>query len=745
RQCRPCHLLSKMKYSHFLILSLIPSFYMTELLAQDLSSFVNPFIGTANGGNTFPGAVRPWGMVSVSPHTAPGSPSGYIHGSKFFYGFGHNHLSGTGCADLGSVILTAVRGTAKSNPESYRTSFSEEDADPGYYRVMLVDADCLAEATVTTRCGITRFTAQRGGVLTLQVDAGRNLSRIGGGSVRVVAPDEAEGFNEGGGFCGELNRYRAYFVLRLNRNAVANGTWKADRVNNESTVLAGDTSIGAWFQFNLLAGERLEARVGISYVSIANARLNLNAETDGNTFETIRRDARTAWNRELGRIDVQGSSRDDFTKFYTALYHSLIHPNIISDVNGEYPRSAKHGTGTIKARDHYSVFSLWDTYRTLHPLLTLVYPERQSAIIQSMLDIYDDTGWLPKWELIGSETYMMVGDPAGPVIADSYLKGITDFDIEKGYVAVCKPSLLTTDTSAPPIRAGYHDFLRYGYIPADQDTTADWWVWGPVSTALEYCLDDWAISQMAAKLGRRAEAQGFEHKSQYYRTLFDSNSQLLRPKLRNGQWLTPFDSKATEGSGSWQGSGGPGYVEGNAWNYSWFAPHDIRGLISLFGGNKQCALRLQECFDNGQFTINNEPDIGYPYIFTEIGGYEAHTAPLIQALLKNKFGTGPDGLPGNDDAGTISAWYIFSALGFYPSCPASGIYQMGIPLFRRAAIALNKKYYSASEFTVELQGDPADDATINSIWLNDTTRLNYQISHRDLVNGARVVFQLGRN
>ncbi|MCG3158117.1 MAG: hypothetical protein DKINENOH_04758 [bacterium] len=707
--------------------------------AQDVTSFVNPFIGTAGGGNTFPGAVRPWGMVSVSPHTSPGSPSGYVHGGKYFYGFGHVHLSGTGCADLGSVIVTASRGEVKTDPNEYKCAYSDERASPGFYRVTLPEPSLQAEVAATARCGMTRFTALRDGEINILIDAGRSLNLLGGGAVTIRSDTEIEGYNISGGFCGEANQQRVYFVARFSEPAIARGIWIGGQLREEKTAVVQDSALGAWFRFAAKTGEMITVKVGISYVSIENARMNLEAEISGWDFERIKAEALAAWQEQLSRIRVEGGSRDDFVKFYTALYHTLIHPNLISDVNGEYPLMGRTGTGKYVGRDRYTVFSLWDTYRTLHPFLTLVYPERQSAIIQTMIDMYKESGWLPKWELAANETYMMVGDPAVPVIADSYVKGIIDFDIQTAYAAMRKPADTTTEKSAPPLRAGYHEYLRYHYIPFEQDTTEAWWVWGPVSTTLEYCFADWAIAQMAKKLGKTSEAEEFNRRSHYYKNLFDPKTQFMRPRLKNGDWLANFDPLQTEGSGSWSGSGGPGYVEGNAWNYTWFVPHDVAGLVEIFGGKAAFVQKLQDCFDNGQFTITNEPDIAYPYLFTYISGEEHRTQRLVRDIMNQQFSTAPAGLPGNDDAGTISGWFVFSALGFYPACPASEAYQLGIPLFREATIRLSNKYYSGKEFTIERHGLSTNG--VQEAKMNGSKLQSYQINHRQIVAGGRLVFE----
>jgi predicted alpha-1,2-mannosidase len=476
-------------------------------------------------------------------------------------------------------------------------------------------------------------------------------------------------------------------------------------------------------------------------VSTLNARENLESEIPGWNFDIIRKQASEAWQKDLSRIRVEGGSQSDKIKFYTALYHMLIHPNAINDVNGEYPLMGRKGTGTYRGRNRYSIFSLWDTYRTLHPFLTLVYPEIQSEILQTMVDMYKENGWLPKWELAGNETYMMVGDPATIVIADSYLKGIEDIEAEIALKAMLKPADLKEGEKAQPIRAGYHEQLEFGYIPVDQDTTEEWWVWGPVSTHLEYCLADWSISRLAAKLNKDDISELFLKRSLSYKNIYDTDTRFLRPRLKNGSWLTSFDPLTTEGSGYWAGSGGPGYVEGNAWNYTWFVPHDIPGLIDLFGSEKDFALKLEECFQNGQFTINNEPDIAYPYLFTYIKGREFLTPQLVNKIIQNEFGTGADGLPGNDDCGTISGWLVFSMLGFYPTCPGLESYQLGYPSFEKAVINLNTNYYPAETFVIKRPAEGKEDTYIDRILLNDKVVTDYQLKHADIVNGGVLVFE----
>lgn len=708
---------------------------------NDLTCYVNPLIGTAGNGNTFPGAVRPWGMVSVSPHTDQQAPSGYLHGEPWFYGLGHVHLSGTGCADLGSVILTVSRGDIESEPQSYRCHYRDETVQPGYYTICLEEPSVRVEATASIRCGFTRFVPTTDDKINILINAGSSLGGVKGGMVEIISADEVAGYNIAGGFCGEDNRQRVYFVARFSEPAKRSGIWTGTEISKEKFGETETDEVGTWLIFDAKRGKSIDVKIGISYVSTDNARENLEQEIPHWNFEKVRKAATAAWQRQLVRVQLEGGTESDRIKFYSALYHVLIHPNIISDVNGDYPLMGRSGVGKVKERVRYSIFSLWDTYRTLHPLLTLLYPERQSEIVKSMLDMYKESGYLPKWELAGNETFMMVGDPAPIVIADCYIKGIRDFDADLALEAMLKPALLIPGESAPPIRAGYHEMLHYGYIPFEQDTNRVWWVWGPVSTTLEYCLSDWATAKMAQSLGKEDISSEFFKRSGLYRNLFDKKTLFMRPRCRDGSWMEPFNSLTTEGSGTWEGSGGPGYVEGNAWNYSWFVPHDVPGLMELFGGAVTFAEKLKTCFSERHFTINNEPDIAYPYLFTYLPNEVQETRRLVAKIRNENFGIGPDGLPGNDDAGTISAWFVFSALGFYPVCPAVDDYRLGIPLFPKATIRLNNDYYSGAELIVEkMCGNRADEVKLEMTF-NGKILTNPHISHSRISEGGRLVFK----
>jgi len=702
-----------------------------------LTSYVNPFVGTSNLGNTFPGAVVPWGMVSISPHNSLNAVTGYLYGEKKFYGFGMVHLSGVGCPELGSILITMTDNNSAVTPEDYKSSYSNEVAAPGFYSVMLDDQNVSVEVTAKERSGILKFKSLTKSEKSIVIDVGRSLGIVGGGKIKIVSDSEIEGYNISGGFCGEANREEVYFAAKFSKNFDQHKIWVNDRIADLTEAQVVDSSIGSLLNFNLNENEELILRVGISYINVENARLNLEMEIPDWDFDRVKDEAQNKWQKQLSRIIVEDGNTENLIKFYTAIYHTLIHPNIISDVNGEYPLMGRNGIGKYTDRKRFSVFSLWDTYRTLHPFYNIVYPEIQSEIIKTMVDMYKESGYLPKWELTGIETFMMVGDPASIVIADSYIKGIRDFDVNTAFEAMLKPAILKRNENAPPIRAGYHELLQYGYIPFEQDWSTDWWVWGPVSTSLEYCLSDFAISQMAKKLGKSEIADEFYNRSLLYKNLFDPVTKLIRPKLKNGNWMEPFDQFAIDGSGDWAWSGGPGYVEGNAWNYTWFVPHDVKGLIKLFGGEKEFSNKLYESFTNKQFTINNEPDIAYPYLFRYLKGAETRTEELVHKIMNENFGTDHNGLPGNDDCGTISAWFIFSAMGFYPDCPATDYYNIGYPLFDKMTIKLNTDYYRGDSITIE----KLSKFNKTQIYFNGSEIKNYKLYHNFFTEGGKLLFK----
>jgi predicted alpha-1,2-mannosidase len=488
--------------------------------------------------------------------------------------------------------------------------------------------------------------------------------------------------------------------------------------------------VGAYFRYNDDKKQTVYVKVGISYVSIANARDNLQKEQPKWKFSYIKKEAREKWNKELSRIEVQGGTKQQKTIFYTGLYHMLLQPSIFSDVNGDYLMMGHDGVAKVKeGHNHYSVFSLWDTYRNLHPFLTLFYPARQTDMVRSMLAMYKQNGWLPKWELASSETYVMVGDPAVPAIADTWLNGLHSFDKDIAYRAMTHESMDTSDVN--PIRPGLKIYLKKHYIPVNTKG-----VGGGVSTTLEYNFADYALAQFDSATGHTKDVTSLIKRSKYYKNLYDNSSGFLRPKTANGNWYSPFDP-ATKNVHT------PGFVEGNAWSYLFFVPHDIYGMAKLMGGRDQFIKRLQESFDKGYFVMWNEPDMAYPYLFTYFDGESWRTQKAVRETMKKDFTSGPGGLPGNDDTGVTSAWYVFGALGFYPANPASGKLRLGSPVFKKITIHLNQKYYNGKTFTIKAPKASNTNIYIQSVAWNDLPYQKPFITHQMIEKGGNLILHMG--
>jgi predicted alpha-1,2-mannosidase len=703
---------------------------------------VNPFIGTAGDANTHPGAMVPWGMVSVVPHTRPPESTRtapYVYQDAPIYGFGHVQLSGVGCPDLGNVLLMATTGNVRTTEPGYASAYDAEDAHPGYYTANLKSWGVRAEVTATTRAGMSRFTFPvRSGDANVLIDVSHALTPAKSGAVTVVSKSEIEGMVESGGFCGSPNKQKVHFVARFSKPAASRGTWTGAGCEAATPDLAQTGSdIGAYMRFDTSEGEPIVVKVGISYVSIDNARANLDAEIPGWDFDAVKAAAEQAWAAELGKIAVTGGTAEDRTIFYTGLYHALVHPNVFQDVNGQYVGMRGSGIKTAVGYDRYTVFSLWDTYRNLHPLLSLVYPKRQLDMVKTMVEMSKESGWLPKWELAGNETHVMVGDPAAIVVADTYLRGIRDFDVDAAWTAIMKQATQASDNDIRPANGAY---LQYGYIP--YDLTGDW-VWGAVSTTLEYDVADFAAGRLASALGKTAEADEFARRSSFYRNLFDASSGFLRAKKKDGTFLDPFDSLAQCCDKSWEGSGGPGYVEGNAWQYTFFVPHDVAGLRDLFGGDAPFVAKLQEAFDKGYFALSNEPDMAYPYLFDEIPGQAWRTQELTRAMLARYYTTKANGIPGNDDTGTLSAYCLWGAMGLYPSSPASSLYALTTPVFEKIVVALDSSVYAGSSLTIQTVNASADNKYIQSKTWNGAPISAAMLDHANVTAGGTLVLELG--
>ena len=738
------------------IAAALPAQAQTGSADYDPVDYVNPFIGTTNYGTTNPGAVCPQGMMSVVPFNVMGAVEGnrdkdsrwwstpYEHNNVFFTGYAHVNLSGVGCPELGSLLLMPTTGELEVDYMKYGSHYTDEQASPGYYSNILTKYGIKTEVTATPRTGRARFTFPEGkGNILLNL--GEGLTNESGATVRFVNDREIEGSKLLGTFCyNPQSVFPIYFVMRIDKQPGDRGYWKKMRPMTieaqwDSTAgtrkiytsylkeMSGD-DIGTWFTFDTREGETIEVSIGVSFVSIENARENLEAEQAGRTFDDLRQAARAAWRNDLSRILVEGGSDDQRTVLYTALYHFLIHPNILNDINGEYPAMESNEILTTQGR-RYTVFSLWDTYRNVHQLMTLLFPDRQLDMVRTMIDMYREHGWLPKWELYGRETLTMEGDPAIPVIVDTWMKGLRDFDLETAYEAMRKSA--TASGAENLMRPDADDYFNLGYVPLREQYD------NSVSHALEYYIADFSLSRLAAALGKKEDAKLFYERSLGYRHYFCPEYGTLRPKLPDGTFYAPFNPE--------QGSNFepcPGFHEGSAWNYTFYVPHDIPGLTRLMGGRKAFIDKLQHVFDAGLYDPANEPDIAYPYLFSYFKGEEWRTQKLVKELLAKYFKAAPDGIPGNDDTGTMSAWAIFSMLGFYPDCPGLPEYTLTAPTFDKVTIQLDTRYYPQKELVITTVRPTSDANYIKEIKVGGKAYKSLRISHDQWVNAGQVEFIL---
>ena len=734
----------------------------THAGAKDNIDYVDPFIGTTNYSICHPGSVRPHALMSVVPFNVMGSDlnqydkdsrwwsAPYEYTNKYFTGFAHVTLSGVGCPDMGTLLTIPTTGKLDVDYHHYGSEYTDEKAEPGYYTNRLSKYGVRCEVTSTMRTAIERYTfpAGQGNIL---LNLGDGLTNESGAQVRQVSDTEVEGMRMLGTFCYSSDAsFPMYFVMRISKKPAQCGFWKKQpslgKVEDtwekysgkyklyidKSRDMAGN-EIGWFASFPCEEGEQVEVQMGVSFVSIANARENLNAEQPTRSFDKVRADARADWQRVLGRVSVEGGTEAQRRVFYTALYHTQIHPNILQDVNGQYPKMESNDILTTKG-NRYTVFSLWDTYRNLTQLQTLLFPDKEQEMVSSMIDIYKEWGWMPKWELYGRETWTMEGDPAIPIITDLYLKGFRQFDIQAAYEAFTKSA--NTPGKDNKQRPDVDPYIQKGYIPLGYfaaDMSGD----NSVSHALEYYVADNALSLLADALGKKADARLYRTRSLGYRHYYSKQSGSLRPINADGSFLTPF--KPEDGANF---TNCPGFHEGSAWNYTFYVPHDVQGLMKLMGGKKAFVDKLQGVFDNGHYDPSNEPDIAYPYLFSYVKGEEWRTQKTVRDLLDKYYTDKPDGIPGNDDCGTMSAWAILSMMGFYPDCPGSPYYTLTTPVFDKVTLHLDKAYYPHGDIIIQTRRTADGQRYIKRVVQNGKALPSFRISHKQLTEGGALTFEL---
>jgi predicted alpha-1,2-mannosidase len=703
---------------------------------QSATKLVNPFIGTDGHGHTFPGASMPFGMVQLSPDTRKDNwdaCSGYHYSDSTILGFSHTHLSGTGCGDYGDIRIMPITGSLRTRPgddskSGYRSGFShkKEKASPGYYEVFLEDPKIDAELTVTSRCGLHQYTFTETGDSYIIIDlteaaVTENHREL---FAEVVNDHAIAGYRRSSGWAADQF---VFFYAEFSKPFIESGIASEGEIKADLKEAKGN-DIQAFAKFPIKAGDKLLVKVGISAVSIEGARKNLEAEIPAWDFRAIRENAEMAWEKVLSKIEVKDKNKTNKIKFYTALYHCYLVPNLYSDIDGQY-RGHDGNVHQGKGHQVYTVFSLWDTYRALHPLMTILEPEKTNDFIRTFLDIYEKGGLLPVWELAGNETNCMIGYHAVPVIADAYIKGINDYDADEALTAAIK--------SAGQDQFGLKYYRRFGYIPAESEGES-------VSKTLEYAYDDWCIAIMAKKMGKEQDFRDFIERAQYYKNLYEPVTKFLRGK-RNGMFTEPFNPTEVNFM----------LTEANSWQYTFYVPQDISGLSTLMGGDEMFEKKLDDMFSAtedlsgrdqsditgmiGQYAHGNEPSHHMAYLYNYVGN-PAKTQKLARQIMDQLYGTDAAGLCGNEDCGQMSAWFVMSALGFYPVTPASGYYTIGSPLFEKTIIHFD----NGKSFTIKSNGSKSQGEFIQSARLNGSDYKKSYLWHEALVNGGEIEFSMGK-
>lgn len=703
----------------------------------DYAGYVNPFIGTDFTGNTYPGAQAPYGMVQLSPDNGlPGWDriAGYYYPDSTIAGFSHTHLSGTGAGDLYDILFMPVTRPYKEAPAPlgiYSTfSHNDEAASAGYYRVLLQDYNINVELTATPRCGIQRYTfPQAEASVFLNLKKALNWDFTLDSYIEVLDSVTIRGYRFSRGWSPEQH---VYFQTRFSK------PFAAYHIDTTAIQSKGEGRVGtayiARFDFNTAKDEEILVTTGISGTSMEGAALNLNAEAPHDDFDRYHRQAVQEWNGQLGKIEVESPVADDLVKFYTALYHTMIAPTIYSDVDGSYygPDGKIHQTN---GWTNYSTFSLWDTFRAAHPLYTYTEPERVNDMVKSFLHFYDQSGALPLWNLYGHETNMMIGYHAVPVIVDAYLKGIGDFDPEKALEAAVA-------TANRDDYRGIGLYKQLGYVPRFSDP-AKWENWS-LSKTLEYAYDDYCIARMAEKMGKKEIAEEFYRRAQSYRNVFNPETGFMQPRDEKGNFVTPFDAKDyTED-----------ICESNGWQYFWSVQHDLDGLIGLLGSKERFAEKLDSMFTYqpdakedlpifstgmiGQYAHGNEPSHHVIYLFNKVD-QPWKTQQYVAEVLHDLYRNTPDGLCGNEDCGQMSAWFVFSSMGFYPIDPISGQYEIGTPMFKEVKMHVA----GGKVFTVKAPKVSAENIYIQTVKLDGKPYDKSYITHDQIMNGSTLEFEMG--
>jgi len=723
----------------FLLLCLLLNFFFNTGFSQSPVNFVNPYIGTGGHGHVFLGANVPFGAVQLGPvNISEGWDwcSGYNYSDSTIIGFSHTHLSGTGIGDLGDILIMPTTGELITDKGSLKApgnfslfNHADEKVSPGYYSVDLKRYHIKAELTASTRVGFHRYTfpASQQSHIIIDLVEGIGWDMPVDAYIKKLNDSTIAGYRFSKGWASDQ---RIYFVAVFSKPFKNIQLFKNGEIETGNVVMSD--SVKAAINFSTNEGETIELKVGISPVSTENALMNIAVEIPGWDFEKVKNDATAVWNKELGKVVIKTPDAKAKEIFYTALYHSFIAPSVFNDVNGDY-----YGTDKEVHRNasftNLTTFSLWDTYRCENSLLTILQPERVSDIVNSMLAIFQQQGKLPVWHLMANETNTMPGNSATQVIADAYLKGIKGFDTALAYEAVKATAMLD--------ERGLKYVKRYGFIPADSMIES-------VAMGMEYAIADGCAALMAKRIGKEDDYQYFNKRAGYYKNYYDSTVRFVRGRISSTQWREPFSPFISRHMKD-------DFTEGNAWQYTWLAPQDVHGLIQLLGGEKKFIKKLDSLFavkgdmgkeaSNditgliGQYAHGNEPSHHITYLYT-YARQPWKTAEKVRFILDSLYSDNPDGLSGNEDVGQMSAWYVMSALGFYPVHPAGGIYVFGSPLFDEATINVGNN----KSFTILVKNNSTENKYIQRIILNNKNYTKSYLLHTDIMKGGELIIEMGK-
>lgn len=700
-----------------------------EVEEIDYTQYVNPFIGTVGTGHTFPGACVPFGMIQTSPVTgAVGWDycSEYIHTDNEIWGFSQEHLNGTGCMDLGDVLVMPV--TARENRENYHSTFNHdtETARPGYYSVNLDQTGVKAELTATGHVAYHRYTYNKvdeaAVLIDLQHGPAWNENQYHSHVLECEVIKDNDHTISGHIKNSVWVTKDVYFVVEFN---------KAYTGVEDLPLMETEKGNRMVVSFPMEQGEQLEMKIALSSSSIEGAKKNLAAELPEWNFDATVANASKTWNEYLSRIQVTGTEEQK-QNFYTSFYHSLIQPNNIADVDGMY----KNANGEVVKADNnvfYSTFSCWDTYRAAHPFYTIVMSDKVDGMVSSLVSQAEVQGFLPIWGLWGRENYCMVANHAVSIVAEAYHKGFRGFDAERAFQAI-----KNTQTKSHKLKSDWEQYMQYGYLATDK-TEAE-----SVSSTLESVYDDYAAWDMATLMGKTEDAAYFAKRKDFYKNLFDKETGFMRPRLSDGTWKTPFDPA---GLAHAESSGGD-YTEGNAWQYTWHVQHDVPGLIELMGGTEPFLAKLDTFFTTklestlsdvtgliGQYAHGNEPSHHVAYLYA-LAGKPERTQELVREVFDTQYSPRPDGLCGNDDCGQMSAWFMLSAMGFYPVSPVSGQYVFGAPQMEKFVLNLP----NGNTFTIEAENLSKEHLYVDKIYLNGKEYTEKFINHEDIVKGGTLKY-----